>query len=74
MTELTPNGDVATIQVRSQLDMQFMLDLADPQPRYKQALEQGGFLRPVDGIVMTCNRELTDYVLRHHELFRRGWT
>ncbi|MGE0794231.1 MAG: cytochrome P450 [Acidimicrobiia bacterium] len=49
--------------------LQDLFDLATPQPRYKQLIEQGGWLRPVDGMVMTSSRELTDHVLRHHELF-----
>ncbi|MGD9797235.1 MAG: cytochrome P450 [Acidimicrobiia bacterium] len=49
--------------------LQDLFDLATPQPRYKQLIEQGAWLRPVDGMVMTSSRELTDHVLRHHELF-----
>ncbi|MGE0881164.1 MAG: cytochrome P450 [Acidimicrobiia bacterium] len=47
-----------------------LLDLANPQPRYKRLIEDaGGFLAPMDGVAMVFSRELNDYVLRHHELF-----
>jgi len=69
MTEATPTSDVAAIDASSQTGMHLLLDLAHPQPRYKQALERGGFLRPAEGMAMACSRELADYVLRHHELF-----
>jgi cytochrome P450 len=51
------------------MSMQELFDLAEPQPRYQQLIEQGGFLQPADGLAMSFSRELTDYVLRHHELF-----
>jgi cytochrome P450 len=69
LTDATTNRDVAAVDAYSRMGMQDLLDLAESQPRYKQVLEQGGFLRPVEGMAMTCSRELTDYVLRHHELF-----
>jgi len=44
-------------------------DFAAPQPTYRAVLEQGGVVCPMEGVTMTFSRELTDYVLRHHELF-----
>jgi cytochrome P450 len=53
----------------AQMGIDELFDLAAPQPRYKQLIEQGGYLAPMPGMVMTASRELTDHVLRHHELF-----
>jgi len=49
------------------LDM--FLNLAAPQAGYGQVIEAGGALQPVDGLTATFSRALTEYVLRHHELF-----
>jgi len=50
-------------------DLDALLDMRAPQPGYRKAIEQGGLLEPMDGFKITFSRELTDYVLRHHELF-----
>jgi len=44
-------------------------EMAAPQPMYSQLIAQGGVVHPMDGVIATFSRELTDYVLRHHELF-----
>jgi cytochrome P450 len=49
--------------------MAALLDLSSPQPNYKQMIDGPGLLQPSDGVVLTLGRELTEYVLRHHELF-----
>jgi len=49
--------------------MQDLFNLAEPQPRYQQMIEQGGFARPMDGFAMVFSRDLADFVLRHHEIF-----
>jgi cytochrome P450 len=49
--------------------LETLTDLAAPQPTYRAAIEQGGMVCPMDGFVMTFSRELTDHVLRNHELF-----
>ena len=46
-----------------------LLDLAAPQPIYRMAIEGGGYLRADEGFIVTFTRELSDHVLRHHELF-----
>jgi len=50
-------------------DMSAMLDLSAPQLGYKAMLDAGGFLEPMEGMALGFDRELTDFVLRHHELF-----
>src|SRR5690242_15342322 len=49
--------------------MDFLLNLAAPQPGYQQAIADGGYKQPMDGFTITFSRDLSDYVLRHHELF-----
>jgi cytochrome P450 len=46
-----------------------LLNLVAPQPGYRQVIEEGGCLQPMDGLTLTFSRALTDHVLRHHELF-----
>ena len=53
----------------TQLGMAALFDLSCPQPRYKRLIEEGGFLQPMDRLALTFDRSLTEYVLRHHELF-----
>lgn len=49
--------------------MAALLDLSSPQANYKQMIDGPGLLQPSDGVVLTFDRALTEYVLRHHELF-----
>jgi cytochrome P450 len=53
----------------AQMAMGAMYDLADPQPRYMQLLEQGGFVQATEGMALSFNRANTDYVLRHADEF-----
>jgi len=72
MTEL-PNpvdvADVADVDGSAQMGMMGFLDLAAPQPVYRQVLEGEGVVCPFEGLTMTFNRELTEFVLRNHEMF-----
>lgn len=43
--------------------------MACPQQDYVDLIEQGGLLCPIAGVAYSFKRDLTDYVLRHHELF-----
>ena len=49
--------------------MELLLNLASPQPGYLQVIADGGCLQPMDGLTLAFSRELSEYVLRHHELF-----
>ena len=49
--------------------MELFLNLAAPQAGYRQAIEEGGSLQPMEGLTLTFSRALSDHVLRHHELF-----
>ena len=66
---MTDIDDVAQVDGTAQMDMQGTLDLAAPQPMYRQVLEGEGIVRPVEGMAMTFSRELSEFVLRNHELF-----
>jgi cytochrome P450 len=54
---------------QAEFGFEVMLEMAAPQPRYKALLEAGGFIAPTDGMALSANREMCEYVLRHHELF-----
>ena len=69
MGDTTSDTDIGHVDGSAQMDMQALLNLAEPQPTYRQVLDEGGIIRPVDGMAMTFSRELTDYVLRNHEIF-----
>ena len=45
------------------------IHMACPQQDYVDLIERGGPLCPVAGVAYSFTRDLTDYVLRHHELF-----
>ena len=49
--------------------MAAMLDLSSPQANYKAVIDGPGFVQPAEGLVLTFDREITEHVLRHHELF-----
>ena len=51
------------------LGMDALFDLAAPQPTYQKLIEQGGLLRPVEGMALSFRRDNNEYILRHHELF-----
>jgi cytochrome P450 len=46
-----------------------MVDLSNPQPAYAQLIEAGGFFEVGPGMYLSHDRENTQFVLRHHELF-----
>lgn len=46
-----------------------MLDLSSPQAGYKAVIDGAGMLEPMDGLVLTFDRSLTEHVLRHHQTF-----
>jgi cytochrome P450 len=69
MTETQSEPTSAQHDENAFAQMQDLFNMAEPQPRYKQMIEQGGFVRPMDGFAMVFNRDLADFVLRHHELF-----
>jgi cytochrome P450 len=51
-----------------------MTEMAAPQGMYRRLIEDGGSVGPDGGMVQVFSRELTDYVLRHHELFSSAST
>ena len=55
-------------------DLDRLLDMSAPQPGYLEVIQAGGLLEPMDGFKITFSRELTDHVLRHHEIFSSNGT
>jgi cytochrome P450 len=53
----------------AQMDLQSLFDLAKPQEKYRALMDQGGFVQPMEGVVMSFDRGLTEFVLRNHQLF-----
>lgn len=51
------------------LGMDALFDLAAPQPTYQKLIEQGGLLRPAEGMALSFRRDNNEFILRHHELF-----
>jgi cytochrome P450 len=65
-------SDTASEQSASayaQMDLQALFELAKPQEKYRTLIEQGGFVQPMEGMVMSFDRSLTEFVLRNHQLF-----
>jgi cytochrome P450 len=65
-------SDTASEQSASayaQMDLQALFELAKPQEKYRALIEQGGFVQPMEGMVMSFDRTLTEFVLRNHQLF-----
>jgi cytochrome P450 len=55
----------------TQLELAKAVPQACPQPAYltMQETQPGGLLCPMSGLAVSFGREVTDFVLRHHELF-----
>lgn len=71
MTESTSGttdpAEVGSVEL-SEMAVGALVQMAAPQANYRRLIEGGGFARS-DMLAQTFSRELTDYVLRHHELF-----
>lgn len=46
-----------------------MTDLKNPQPRYLDMIERGGYAPLMEGMALSFDRGTTDHVLRNHQLF-----
>jgi cytochrome P450 len=66
MSETMGGGDASNY---TQLGLQAMMDLKEPQPVYQKLLEGGGAIEPHPGMMLNFSRVNTEFVLRHHELF-----
>src|SRR5262249_32848367 len=61
---MTDQNDAVVVDGYAEMQTETLLNLASPQPMYRDMIEQGGIAAPADGVVMVFNRELSDYVLR----------
>jgi cytochrome P450 len=72
VADRTSTGDVAKIS-RTEDDAEWaaasMLDLKEPQPRYLDMIDRGGYVQVGDGLSLSFDRDTTDHVLRNHQLF-----
>lgn len=55
--------------MHSQMHLGMTVGLKAPQADYQKMIDQGGLHCPVDGAMWSFSREISDFVLRHHELF-----
>ena len=73
MEDRTSTHDVARIAGRSSDDaesaMSSMTDMREPQPRYLDMIERGGYVEVMEGMALSFDRATTDHVLRNHALF-----
>src|ERR1700733_1948896 len=65
---MADTSDGAPIDESSHEALIGLLDLSSPQPMYQGVIASGGFV-DAGGMTMTFARDLTDHVLRHHEMF-----
>jgi cytochrome P450 len=49
--------------------LQALLDLSAPQAMYRELVDKGGLIEPMEGMKFSFARETSDFVLRHAELF-----
>jgi cytochrome P450 len=63
-----PDSEWAPVVTQEDL-LAALADMTAPQPRYAAAIAEGGFLQPAPGMALSFDRDITDYILRHHELF-----
>lgn len=70
MTDALPEAKpVMDASEYAQTAMQSLFDLSAPQSNYKALIEQGGIVEVMPGTSISFSREVTEHVVRHHELF-----
>lgn len=70
MTEATKDAEPEpSVAERIEEAMDVLLDLSTPQPRYRKLIDQGGLVDGIAGMQVCFSREISDHVLRHHEVF-----
>ena len=67
MSDPDPGGRPAAGQ--APFDFSELMNMAEPQPRYRRVLEAGGVLRPADGFVLAGSRKAAAEVLRDTQRF-----
>jgi cytochrome P450 len=53
----------------SELGLQALIDLKEPQPLYRTLIEGGGTVEPMEGAILNFSRANIEFVLRNHESF-----
>ncbi|HLG67780.1 MAG TPA: cytochrome P450 [Acidimicrobiales bacterium] len=69
MDDAARDATGADATVYNQVGMQALLDLSAPQENYRNLIESGGYLCPVEGVGLSFARADTEFILRNHQLF-----
>jgi cytochrome P450 len=73
VADRTSTHDLAKVAGTSMADSDqaatTMTDLKNPQPRYLDMIERGGYVPLMEGMALSFDRVTTDHVLRNHQLF-----
>jgi cytochrome P450 len=73
VADRTPTNDPVKVAGTSMADSDqaatTMTDLKNPQPRYIDMIERGGYVELMEGMALSFDRVTTDHVLRNHQLF-----
>jgi cytochrome P450 len=62
-------GTEAGLDHEREDELEGLLDMANPQPRYERWIADGGVLCPVEGLAVAASRDAVYEVLRHPEVF-----
>ena len=73
MPDRTSTHDLAKVAGTSMADAESaaatLTELKNPQPRYLDMIERGGYVELMEGMALSFDRVTTDHVLRNHQLF-----
>lgn len=73
VADRTSTDDVAKVAGGSgdyaESAMSSLTDMRDPQPRYLDMIERGGYVEMMEGMALSFDRATTDHILRNHVLF-----
>ena len=69
MTQATEDGNEAPAFRGDVEGMDDLFDLADPQPKYRELIDMGGVVVPVEGFTVVASRAAVDEVLRDPATF-----
>ncbi len=73
MADRTSTNDLVKVAGRSMADSETatatLTELKEPQPRYLDMIEKGGYVELMEGMSLSFDRVTTEHVLRNHQLF-----
>lgn len=68
-TPASDDGPTAMSLLQGQDAMMALLDLSEPQKKYREAIEAGGYSDAAPGLGIAFDRATLEFVLRNHEIF-----